>query len=234
MIVAIHQPNFLPWLGYFQKLLYSDLFILLDNVQLPRGKSYCTRTALSNGQSASWLTVPVLNKGELPLINQVKIANNQPWIRKHLGTIHSFYSQTPYFERYYDDLVKIYNQNHQLLVNLNYELIVYLAKQLEAKTELVFASQILPKNLGGADYLISLIKAVGGETYLSGTGKGSSRYIREEQFAQAGITLSWQNFSYPNYLQRGKQFVPNLSLLDLLFYQGDSAREILLSGGDKQ
>lgn len=231
MIVGIHQPNFLPWLGYFQKIFSCNVFILLDTVQLPRGKSFCNRTAIKAKEQTVWLTVPVLDKGKLSLINEVRIAKNQPWIRKHLGRISSFYGKAPFFNKYYRDLEQIYHCGHDFLVELNKAFLDYVAEQLGVKTELVFASTLLPQNTGGLDYLISLIKEVGGTSYLSGTGAGSRRYIREEQFANEGINLIWQNYVHPVYPQLGEGFISNLSVLDLLFNLGSSAaREIIFKG----
>ncbi|HHV72528.1 MAG TPA: WbqC family protein [Clostridia bacterium] len=231
MIVSIHQPNFLPWLGYFHKIMKSDLFIFLDNVQLPRGKSFCHRTAYKAGEKRGWLTVPVLNKSKLVLIKEAKIANNQPWVRKHLGTIKSFYGKTPYFEKYYPDLQDIYGRNYERLIDLNVALINYVLSQLKVNTKLLFASEILPrKNREGVDYLISLVKEVGGKIYLSGQGSGSKRYIDEKLFTAKGIRVKWQNFNHPVYRQTGTNFLPNLSIIDLLFNEGCSAQNILLEG----
>ena len=129
MIVSIHQPNYIPWIGFFNKILSSDIYVVFDDVQFPRGKDYANRNQIKTNNSKIWLTVPVIGKSDLKPWNQIKI-NKNGWVNKHLTSIESFYKKAPYFNEYYSEIKNIYLKDHNLLVDLTLDLIKHFIKIL--------------------------------------------------------------------------------------------------------
>jgi hypothetical protein len=226
-IVAIHQPNFLPWLGYFHKLINCDVFIFLDDAQFPRGKSYTSRVLIKSPSGPMWLTVPVRGKGDMSPIKDVFTADNIDWQRKHLRTLEACYARTPYFKDYIPLIEQIYQMNCSNLADFNINLITALAGCFSAQTRMVRSSELAMDRNGSLEHLIRLVKYVGGTEYLTGTGKGSLRYIDEEAFDREGVKVLYQNFNHPQYPQQWGEFVSNLSAIDLLFNWGPDWKRII-------
>ena len=226
MIVGIHQPNYLPWLGYFYKVAQSDVFVFLDNVQYSKN-SIINRNKIKTPKGAAWLTVGVLAKGRFgQLINEVEINNATSWSHVHEKSISQNYSKTPYFKKYNDFLAAIYHRRWEKLVDLNEALIELNCDLLGIKSvKFIRASEL---NVSGqsTELLINICKAVGGDTYLSGFG--GKEYMDENAFAQAGISLRYYDFEHPTYNQLWGEFIPDLSIIDLLFNEGERSMEVLL------
>lgn len=227
MIVAIHQPNFLPWLGFFNKLAKSDVFVLFDDVQLPRGKSYCHRVAIKQENEARWLSVPVLGKSQLITIKEAQMVRDQPWRTKHLKTIESAYKRAPYFNNYFNEIKKFYLSNTCSLVSFNKSLIHIIKKQLAIPTKVICSSELNLGLIKGTEHILKIVQALDGDIYLTGQGEGSCRYLDIEQFNKAGIEVTYQNYMHPVYNQIGQGFIPNLSIIDLLFNEGPRAKKFL-------
>ncbi len=216
--VSIHQPNFLPWLGYFDKIARSDTFIALDDVQLVRGKSFTCRAKILAQGKELWLTVPVLNKSDKILIKDSKVDNNQNWKKKHLKTIYINYKKSPYFDEIYEHINQIYDINSEYLVDYNIEFIKSTCSLLGLNKNIINSSDIPSVNSFGLEKIIELIQSAGGTKYISGTGSGSKRYIDEEIFKNKQIELIWQpeiEFIYPQ--NNTAHFIKNLSIIDVLF-----------------
>lgn len=228
--VAIHQPNFLPWTGYFHKLLSCDVFIFLDDVQLPRGKSFVSRVEIKTANGPAWLTAPVKGKGELLPIKDVALANEREWKSKHLKTFKACYAKAPYFKEVFLLLSRAYEMEDNSLANFNINLIKALAGYLAAPARLVRASELAVDSAGPLDHLIRMVKVSGGTNYLTGKGSGTQRHLDQDAFRREGIEVVYQSFVCPVYPQLWKDFIPNLSVVDLLFNCGPEAREIILSG----
>lgn len=229
-VVAIHQPNFLPWLGYFHKLLHCDVFIFLDDVQLSRGKSFTSRTMIKSPSGPAWLTAPVKGKGDLLPIKEVTMGESSLWKRKHLKTLEANYGKASYFKEYFPLLRQYYMLEDSSLASFNINLIEVIAKLLSAAARLVRASEIEVDFTGPRDHLVQLVKKVGGSKYLTGKGRGSQRYYDQEAFEREGIIVLEQEFSHPVYPQLWGEFAPNLSVIDLILNCGPDARRITLSG----
>ena len=107
MIVSIHQPNYLPWLGYFDKIIKSDIFVIFDDVQYPRGKKgfFGNRNQIKTNNGKMWLTVPVIGKGDFKNFNEIEI-NYNGWNKKHIQNIYNFYKKATYFDKYFEDMLK--------------------------------------------------------------------------------------------------------------------------------
>lgn len=221
MTVSIHQPNFLPWIGYFHKVINSDKFVLLDDVQFPIGDTFCNRTKIKTNLGEEWLTVPVKNRSNQILIKDILIDENNVWKRKILKKIKLSYQKSDHFDDVYPMIESIIKKSDNYLFNLNYLFLEFVFKYLNIKTTILLSSEIeIANTLNGLDKIISILNSVGATNYLSGSGSGSKRYIDEEVFKQNCIILRWQNYKYKNYNQLHGSFLSNLSIIDLLFNHG--------------
>jgi hypothetical protein len=228
MIAAIHQPNYLPWLGYFYKMALCDVFVLLDDVQLVRGRSFTTRNKVKTSNGAQWLTVPVTEKGELKLIKDVVIAQDGKWLKKHWKTIELSYKKAPYWNNYSIYFQDVYEGRcWSALSELNITLITKIKAILGLKTKIVLSSEL--KGISGerSSRNLSICKHLGADTYLSGTG--ARNYNDEEEFRKAGVNLIYTDFKHPVYHQLWGDFTPSLSIIDLLFNEGEKSLETLLA-----
>ena len=226
MIVSIHQPNYIPWLGFFHKLLLSDTYVVFDDVQFPRGKDYANRNQIKTNNGKMWLTASVLGKKDLKPWNQIEI-NDNGWREKHLKNIKSFYQKSPYFDTYYSMIEYIYNQNQKLLIELNLDLILLFLGCLDKDIDIITSSNIKTK-LIGLDKILYILKEIGATEYISGDGEGSKRYIDEQLFKDNNIKLIWQNYKHPTYKQLHGDFKPYMSILDLIFNEGPNSKDIIL------
>jgi len=227
MRVAIHQPHYLPWLGYFDKMDQVDSFVLLDTVQFKKNE-WQNRNRIKTATGWQYLTVPVLHRFP-QRICEVRINNAVPWSRKHLQALISNYNGTPFFDLYIPFFQEVYRREWTLLLDLNLTVLAYLVEALGIRTKLVLASSLpLPEREGTTERLIAICQALGAETYLSGLGgKG---YLDLERFEEAGIRVLFQAFQCPRYPQRFGSFEPNLSIVDLLFNCSEESLQILRQG----
>jgi hypothetical protein len=225
-VVAIHQPNFLPWIGYFHKMSQADVFVLLDNVQFSKG-SYANRVKIKarSGQEV-WLTIPVhLSRGSKQLYNEIGIAYDHKWPARQSNLLQHSYHEAPFFDRYFDDLVAILTVRHSNLASLNITLIRYLKEELGIQTRLKVASE-LGQSLGDKSVrLLNICQLLEADTYLS--GQGARAYNDEMLFTSHGVKLIYHQFACPVYPQLHRDFVANLSIVDLLFNHGPESRMIL-------
>ena len=208
MLVACHQPNFLPWLGFFAKLARSDRFVLLDDVQFPRTSrgTYTNRVQLMIGGTPAWLTVPVVREG-VQRIREVRIDDRQPWRRKALRTIEMNYARLPGFAATMPLVRELLELDTDRIAVLNEEAIRRLAPAHAHK--LVRQSDLPPADAAGTDLLIELVRAVGGDAYLS--GDGADGYQEEPKYAAAGLGFELLGFAHPD-----TGAPPGLSIVDAL------------------
>jgi hypothetical protein len=213
MVVTIHQPDFLPWLGFFDRWKRSDLFIVLDDVQFIR-RGWQHRDKIKTARGVQWLTVPVMKKSRFSQkISDVEIDNQADWRQKHLNTLSAAYRKALHFERVYGALNAIYSKRHLLLIDLNLDLLTFGAEALGVATPLVLSSS-LHERTTKSERLANLVKAVGGTIYL--TGLGSKGYLDDQPFKRQGVEVIWQRFQHPVYPQLHGAFEPMLSVLDYL------------------
>jgi hypothetical protein len=224
-IVTIHQPNYLPWLGYFAKLSKADVFIILDDVQFSKG-SYINRVRILRDGQQRWLTIPVRYKfGDA--INEVQYAD-PAWQNRHIDILADCYRGSKKYSQVMPQLAEIIQASpHSSLSAINRYLIQSIADLLSLKCKLLSSSDIPVGNLKTDDRLIALTSAIAREaTYLS--GQGGSAYQNVEKFSAAGLQLQYINFKHPIYDQGTNEFVPGLSIVDALFHLGWEAVEKLL------
>ncbi|UCH93763.1 MAG: WbqC family protein [Candidatus Aminicenantes bacterium] len=225
MIAAIHQPNFLPWLGYFYKMLKSDYFVFLDDVQYIR-RGYTSRVKIKTPQGEKWLTVPVKKKGRYhQLVSEVELEPDNKWKNKISGTLQSCCGKAPHFKSYFPGFEKIIQKDHRLLAGLNIELIKWLARAFGIDIPMVKSSQLPGVTGQASERLVTICKALGATQYLSGFG--GQNYQEKEVFEREGIQLLVYDFQHPEYPQLFGDFTPGLSAVDLLFNCGPQSAEIL-------
>ncbi|MGZ4480893.1 MAG: WbqC family protein [Gaiellales bacterium] len=218
-VLAMHQPNYLPWIGYFDKMRRADVFVLLDCVQYPRARSVANRTRIRTAHGEHLLTVPVSTPGGLEgkaSYAQVSFADGT-WRRKHLRTIEQAYRRAPHFAACFPELERIVLEAESFCT-MNVLLVRWIAGRLGISTPTPLMSE-LGEEFGPANELIvGLCQATGAGVYLSGTW--ARAYNDPQRLAAAGIELRYQQFQHPVYDQTGEGFLPNLSAIDLLFNQG--------------
>ncbi len=226
MIVSIHQPAYLPWLGYFHKILLSDVFVFLDTVQMEKN-GFVNRNRVRTASGVQWLTVPLLMKGHTEKsIGEMKINRADSWKRKHLATIEQAYGKRPHYGLYADDIRGFIEGADESLSDFLLKMLRYFldaAKMGEVKV--VRASELKPEG-SRAELLADICKKAGGDTYLSGPmGK---TYLDREPFKEAGIEVMFQEFQHPEYDQGYKDFAPNMGIADALFNCGGDAIAAML------
>lgn len=225
MIVATHQPIFLPWPGFFFKAMKADCMVLLDDVQFPRGRGWVNRNRLKNKQGEMWLTVPVWKKGRgLQIIRDVEICNESDWKRNHFESIRHHYANAPYLDEYLPALESVYRENDHLLVELNLQLIKFNWEKLSLKTELYLQSD-LGVSGKGTELIINICKHLSSDSYL--TFPTVEKHLDARLMNKSGIKTKFVSFDRPVYPQLWGEFIYNLSTLDMLFNCGEKSKEII-------
>ena len=227
MTISIHQPNYLPWLGFFDKIKQSDIFVVFDNVQYPRGKNHFgNRNKIKIHNDSKWLTIPVSGKSEIKKINEIGF-KNLDWKDEHLRLIKVFYEKAPYFTEYFDEFSFELRKDFLNLSEQNTNLIRYFLSKLDIKSEIVLSSEIVDDSISGADRILTILDKLNATKYITGSGPGSVRYINEEDFKSRGIELVWQHYDHPVYSQLHGEFIPYMNILDLLFNEGPNSKNII-------
>lgn len=219
-VVAIHQPNFLPWLGYFDKLARSDVFVLLDSVQFPKKSgTWMNRVQVLVSGQAAWVTIPVVRAYHgLRRVDEMEIDESRPWRRKLLATIEQSYRRAPHFDETMPLVTEIIMQDHLLLADYNEAGVRRLAEVIGLDPAKVVRASRLDVSGASTDLLIDITRKVGGDTYLAGGGAGG--YQEDEKFARADVRLRYQAFVHPDYRQLSECPEHGLSIIDALMNCG--------------
>lgn len=227
MIVAIHQPNFLPWPGYFYKMARADCFVLLDSVPFSK-RSYTNRVKIKSPCGEQWLTVPTRTKSKFrQLITSVECDATQNWRRKVLESLRYNYHRCEFFAEYSPRIFEGINTPFVNLAQWNTQLITILAESLGLTPWCTYSSEMSATGTA-TDLLIALCRELGADTYLS--GPGGRNYQDVASFKRAEIVVQYTDFEHPIYPQAFEAFNPGMSVVDLLFNCGPRSREILLGG----
>ena len=226
MIVAIHQPQFLPWLGYFDKMDQADFFCLLDTVQYKKNE-WQNRNRIKVREGWQWLTVPVTYRFPQK-IHEVGINQGVNWGRKHLQALRTYYSKAPFFDRYFPEFETLYGEPAEMLLEINVRTIFYLRDALGITTPIVRSSE-MELSEEPTERLIDICSSVGANTYLA--GRDGRKYMDLKKFSMAGLTIRFQDYEHPEYRQINGPFVSHLSVVDLLFNHGEKSLEIIRSTG---
>ena len=225
IILTAHQPVYLPWLGLFHKIALADVFCLFDIVQYQR-KDFNNRNKIKTSSGYLWLTVPVKSSGRFDcLITDIEIVNDG-WSRKHLKSIELNYKKTPYFDQYYYDLKKILDTSYQYLVDLNFDILVYLLNALNIDTKTVKASDYLFKG-AKSELVLDMCIQLNADIYIF--GENGKNYANIDTFTSSGVDPYFQAYNHPVYNQAKGRFMPYMSVLDLLFNEGQNSNNIIMS-----
>jgi len=228
MVLSTHQPYFCPHAGFFLKAHLSDIFVILDSVQFPRGTTWITRNRFKNDQGTLWLTIPVCKKGlGLQPINRVRIYPGGRWAAKHLASFKHAYGHAPYFADHLKFIEEIFSAGFQRLIDMNMAIIRHLLQSLKIKSQIRLLSQTGIQKRGTA-LLIDICRRMGADTFL--TQKSAVNHLDEILFRKEGIQLRYFNAPTPVYPQLWGDFIANLSMFDMVFNCGPKARDILLAG----
>lgn len=225
MILSVHQPQYIPWLGYLDKIDKSDCFVFLDNVQY-KPREYQNRNKIRTKDGWIWLTVPVVSKGlGRQKICDVTIDNSFDWQNHHWKSLKAWYNKAPNFRDHFQFFENVYTKKWEKLIDLNVCIIEYILKEFKIETPLYYESKLGITSMR-TQRILEICKKLNADVYLSGIGgKG---YLEEEKFAEAGIELRYQDFIHPVYRQRYMQgkdsFLPFMSAIDLLFNEGGKTK----------
>ena len=218
MKVGIHQPNFLPWRGFFSKIKASQGFVFLDDVQFERGKTFTSRTKIALNGSPCWVTVPVLEKSKLLPISEIRVDSSFLWKPKHLNSLFHAYKKSPSFQFLYPLLEAVYQQPYEFLVQYNIGFIERVAAPLQLNAQFFRSSELLSQEELGWEKIKRILIETKASSYVSGSGAGSKRYVNETELQAMGIELHWQAPPVQVYVQpNSKEFMPDLSVVDLMF-----------------
>ncbi len=227
MNVVILQPSYIPWRGYFDQIRRADLFIFYDDVQYDK-HGWRNRNQIKTAQGKQWLTIPVHSGGvtEGIPIKDVRIDWSRPWAKNHLKALTFAYRKAPYFQELLPLVESFYSRRDDYLADLTIETSILLSRALGiASTRFLRSSQLSGIEGVRTDRLIQILRRVGATHYIS--GPSAREYVEPEKFEQAGITLEYMEYNYPEYPQLYPPFDPFVSILDLLFMTGKDASHYL-------
>lgn len=225
MKIGILQPGYLPWLGFFEQIAYSDVFVIYDDVQYDK-EGWRNRNRIKTAQGIQWLTVPVLVKlSDAPLIYDVKIDPKSNWPKKHWRALELNYRKAPFYKKYIDIFAEAYSKEWQSLVDLDLSLISALMACLGLQNKPLFRSSMLNVDGERLERLARICQHFHADTFYEGAA--GKNYIDEQYFRTHGITVEYQNYQHPVYNQLYGDFVPYLSVVDLLFNHGEESLAII-------
>jgi hypothetical protein len=226
-VMAMHQPNYIPWLGFFYKMSQCDTFVYLDTVQYPRGQSFANRNKVKTHNGTTWLTIPISqpsgHDGKASY-REVSFAGTR-WKKKHLKTLKFNYKKAPYFDEVYE-LMESHIQSYDSFAELTIHLNNAIAEYLNIDTRTVLLSNILDDYGEKTQLIIDICNQLECGEYLSGTG-GGKEYNDEGLMNKHDIQLTYSHFEHPEYPQLWGEFASHMSIIDLLFNCGPESREVL-------
>ena len=220
MKVGIIQSNFLPWLGYFDFIRETDLFIIHDDLQYTKG-DWRNRNKIKTPRGVEWITVPVHYRSTSQLIEETPVDYSSPWTRRMLNRIRESYRHAPCFEPYFSELSELLSQPAPSISDLDLRMIHWVCRNLEISTPIRMSREYHPQGTK-TERLIGILTQVQASTYLS--GPAARAYLIPEMFEQAGIRLEYKQYNYPAYEQLYPPFELGVSVIDLLFMKGKDAR----------
>lgn len=224
-IVTIHQPMYLPYTGFFNKIKNADIFVIGDDAQYSKGYFY-NRNKIKTPNGELMLTVPLKDSFEQKL-SEVEIDNSKNWSKKHLQSLYSFYKKSGYFDDYIDFFEQIYNAKWETLYNLNLKTLFYIIQQLDIDVPIYYTSSLMKDYVfvNKTQKIVDICKKLDADEYLSGIS--GHDYIEPKIFEDNNIKLKYQDYTQKEYKQLWGTFIPDLSVIDLLFNLGEEARDII-------
>ena len=227
--IMIRQPGYMPNIGFFKKIEYSDIFVFLDDTQFSKD-SFDNRNKIKTKSNSKWIRVPLKRPVFRKKLNQVMISYDTDWIKSHSELIYQNYKDAPYFSSYWNEIKKILDQKSNLLIDLNLNLISYFLKILQINTTTIKSSE-LKITKTKTQRLVDICAQLNASCYISGIGE--KNYVDESLFKNSDIKLTYENSIHPNYNQIHGNFMKNMSIIDLIFNEGEKSLSIVKSGGLK-
>jgi hypothetical protein len=225
MTVTTHQPIFLPWPGFFYKMLHADTMVLLDRVQFPLGRSWMTRNRVKSDKGELWLRVPVRrSRRGVQIIGDVETCDDTNWRGKHLRSLRDQYANAPYRDEHLPAVGAVYARGHRRLVDFNLDLIRYLRDAMGLECRLTLQSDV-GGAAGGTDLIVSICRRLGADRYVN--LPIVAKHLEAGRFRAGGIEPVFVRFDPPVYPQLWGDFRYNLSTLDLLLNCGPGAMDII-------
>ena len=234
MIVVILQPSYIPWRGYFDLIRRADLFIFYDDVQYDK-HGWRNRNQIKSVQGKQWLTIPVHSAGVTQgiRIKDVEIDWSKPWQKNHLKSLTISYNKAPYYKKYLPLLETFYSRHDRSIADFTIETTIVLARKLGINhTRFMRASELEGIMGQKTDRLIQILTKVGATHYIS--GPAARDYIEQEKFEEAGISLEYIVYDYPEYQQLYPPFDTNVTIMDLLFMTGEDALKYLVKDEERR
>ena len=223
MILSIHQPQYLPWLGYFDKIDRADVFVLLDTVQFKKNE-WQNRNRIKTADGWQWLTVPVTYHYP-QLIQEVEINSREKWQHKQKQAIVSNYKKAPHWPMLEPLLEEIWTREWKTIAQLNIHVVRKLVEILGIETPLHVASEMGVFPDDPDERLIAITKHFGAKTYLAGSG--GHGYMDMEKYERNQVKVDFQEFNHPVYRQLFGDFMPFMSVIDLIFNNGHESLQII-------
>lgn len=219
-IVTCHQPSFLPYLGVFDKIRLSDVYVILDNYQFEIGTWFNrNRIKIRSNSKPKWLTIPIRKGFSFRPVREIMISEDHNWKQKHLNMISENYRKAPFFDEYFPLIRKeIYGIESQFLIDYSMASNLMILDIFDIDVKKVIVSDLdLPEDLSPTEKLVEITRKVGGDVYHSGIS--GDNYLDKSKFND--VKLKIQSFTHPVYSQQGNEFVPNLCILDYLLNIGN-------------
>ena len=226
MILSINQPAYLPWLGYFDRLIKSDLHVILDHVQFEKN-SMLNRNKIYSSNGPCLLTVPLNTKnnfGSLE-INKLQISQQNKWQKKHWQSIFFNYKKAAFFKRYSEELEYIYKKSWYYLAHLLKEQLSFFLRALKINTNIIYSSDLQLKE-SKSDLILEICKNLDVDCYIS--GPFGRDYLELNKFTHNNIKVYFHDYKHPCYKQFSDEFISHLSVLDVLMHYGDAAIDIIV------
>jgi hypothetical protein len=227
MIIAILQPCFVPWVGYFEQMAIADIFVYLDDVQYTK-KDWRNNNQLKSPNGVKPIYVPVSNASTGILINQALISYNEKWEDNLMNKLNEWYKKAPFFAEVVELIKPIIYQKYERLVDLNYALNAAICQYAGINTPTFCASDIPKKSEDKNARIIEICKYFP-EANILYDGKSAQGFIDIDLFKKNGIDVVFQDYIHTPYRQLWGEFLPYMSVIDLLMHKGKSAREIIIN-----
>jgi hypothetical protein len=222
MIVSTARPYFCPYPGYFAKILASDIFVILDEVQFPQGSTWITRNRFRNDQGTLWMSIPVKKKGLGPQkISKVKVCHEGRGQKKHLASLHQAYLHAPYRDEHMGIFERLFSSGQENIFEMNMEIISYVLGELGCTTRIIRMSDLGIQEKG-TRLIVDICLAFNATHYL--VQESARKWLDSILFERSGIEVEFYKPPTQIYPQLWGSFVPNLSIFDLLFTCGPKTK----------
>lgn len=227
MTCVILQPSFIPWRGYFHQIKRADVFVFYDDVLYDAG-GWRNRNRIKTTTGLQWLTIPLVSRKDrhfTTLLNKVQIASYTDFRHKHLNTIRHAYARAPFFREYYPLIEEVYHYDTDSLVEFTINATLKLGSALCIPNTQFLRSSLISARGSKTERLLHILKEVGASHYIS--GPSAKAYLDERLLTDAGISVEYMSYEYPEYAQLHPPFISEVSVIDLLFMTGPNAAQYI-------